>query len=276
MGVGIIPYDDNGHTVLGLWDDATGTVIPLHIGAKVTGADGNKYAKLDVDVTVSVDPLNPQPVSGASGAFVAGSIVDLATIAAAISSSKMQANIAQMNGITPLIDALGQMTIEQFVQYQIMQGHGFSATTGLVATGATNAFICMQAAVNNIAKHVLIFSIQIGVNAVMNDGRIYTNSAATADSNLTSALTAYNLQPKSANVTALTTLAGSPAATTQTTGFEGNQSASFMGVGGSYQQLLQGGGYYYFASGDTASVEVAMKIPTSANSGSITMFWIEW
>lgn len=53
MSTGFLLMDDNGHVALGLQDDATGQVIPVHIGAKVTGADGKTYAKLDVNATVS-------------------------------------------------------------------------------------------------------------------------------------------------------------------------------------------------------------------------------
>lgn len=53
MSTGLIPYDDSGKPVLGLMDDATGKVVPVHVGSKVTGADGKTYAILDVNASVS-------------------------------------------------------------------------------------------------------------------------------------------------------------------------------------------------------------------------------
>jgi hypothetical protein len=190
-------------------------------------------------------------------------------------SSPALIELAYINGIAPLIDAAGQMTIEEFIQYQIMAGHGFQATTGLLSTGTNNAFICMQLAVNNISKKVLIFDIQVYNTNVMNDGRIYTAAVATADGTLTG-LTAYNLQPKSANTSALTTLTGSPAATTQTSGFTGTQSAAYGSGGNTMTSLLTQKSILYFANTDTASVEIANKVPTSGNSAAITARWIEW
>lgn len=175
-----------------------------------------------------------------------------------------------------LLDLLGQMTVEQFVQYQIMQGHGFSATTTYLTTNATNAFICQQLAVNNIAKKVLIFDIACQVGNVAPDCRIYTASVATADSNLTTALTAYNMQPKSATTSSATTIAASPASTTQTSGFTGSVSSTFSLPANQTIHILQQSAFFYFANGDTASVEVAMKIPTSGNSGGMTFYWVEW
>lgn len=64
MGVGSAPLDDNGRAVLALWNDATGLVVPLHIGAIVTGADGKSYAKLDVDATVGTVTAQGSPDGG--------------------------------------------------------------------------------------------------------------------------------------------------------------------------------------------------------------------
>ena len=54
---GSIPMSDNGRPVLALWNDATGQVVPVHIGALVTGADGKSYARLDMAASMFTSAL---------------------------------------------------------------------------------------------------------------------------------------------------------------------------------------------------------------------------
>lgn len=84
MGVGVTPRDDNGVPVLSLWNDATGKPIPAHVGATVTGADGNTYGKLDVDVTVTV----PVSTSSTGTKSNVGSSASSVTILAANANRK--------------------------------------------------------------------------------------------------------------------------------------------------------------------------------------------
>jgi|SRR5579871_138710 len=128
MSAGQIPQDDNYKPVLALMDDATGQVIPLHVGAKVTGADGNKYAKLDVDVTVSVDPANPQRVNAQSGDFVSGSIADLTTLLTDMTELLTDTdNLATLAGaISGSRMLIGVSTATLFTTTQTAQGGGNS------------------------------------------------------------------------------------------------------------------------------------------------------
>lgn len=96
MGVGSAPVDDNGKPVLALWNDATGQPIPVHVGATVTGADGKTYALLDVNATVQA--AANQRVNAHSGDFVAGSIVDLATLLTLAGSSGDAGTVASFMG----------------------------------------------------------------------------------------------------------------------------------------------------------------------------------
>ncbi len=54
MSNGNLPRDDNGVPALGAMNDATGQILPLHVGAIVIGADGKSYAKVDTTITSPV------------------------------------------------------------------------------------------------------------------------------------------------------------------------------------------------------------------------------
>lgn len=292
---------------------SSGNLTALEGGPASTDSNGNQTAPVSVyikdggDTTqgISTDAANANTVMGqlkqiktntasvtigVLPALVAGSAVIGSTTIQATSGTALQADQSNTElkvslygksttaGDTALlVDALGQMTVEDFIQYHIMQGHGFRATTGLLSTGTgSNNFICMQAASNAVIKHFLFYSLIAANTNVTGEIRLYQASVATADSNLSTSLTAYNQQPKSATTSVLTTLAGSPAASTQTSGFQGNITSVNAAVAGQATQMLQNKSLVYFASGDTASVEVANKIPTTGNSASITFEWIEW
>lgn len=72
MAKGQIPIDDNGKPVLALWNDANGTVIPVHIGSTITGADGLTYAKLD---------MNPSLYNGSTYDLQTGNQDNIAIVA---------------------------------------------------------------------------------------------------------------------------------------------------------------------------------------------------
>lgn len=281
-------------------------------GLPVSGNNGGSLVVLDVDSSgrlyVNVNSL---PALVAGSALIGGvELYDSSGVnKLAIDASgrltlvpNSSVNVAQIGGATPqidnshelgvslygkgngaagdtalLLDALGQMTIEQFVQYQIMAGHGFMATTGYLAVGANNAFVALQMAANSISKNVLVYSILIGNGAGLEtDGRIYMANVATADTNLTTTLTAGNMQANSATTSALTTLACSPANTTQTSGFVGTNSTTWLATANTQLELLAPSKFLFIAKSSAGSIEIAQKKSTSTNSALISVFWVEW
>lgn len=180
-----------------------------------------------------------------------------------------------------LLDALGQMTIEDFIRYQIMAGHGFHATTGLIATGTGSGnYVGMQAIINAIANNVLIYNILCfsGSGAASTDARLYQGTSATADAALsTNLLTAIkNQQPASATASALSALWGSPAGTTQSGSFVGTQTDQSGVPASQTYNLLQSPSIMWFKAGDIASVAAYMRVTTSANQAAVSMDWIEF
>lgn len=85
-----IPRGPSGEVPLVVWDPVGLQLVPLKGVVISQDSSGQYYATLATDVTVSVDPAANQEVntkagdiaagSAVSGAFVAGSIVDLATL----------------------------------------------------------------------------------------------------------------------------------------------------------------------------------------------------
>ena len=180
-----------------------------------------------------------------------------------------------------LLDALGQMTIEDFIRYQIMAGHGFHATTGLVATGTGSGnYVGMQAIINNVAKNILIYNILCfsGSGAASTDARLYQNNANTADAALTTNLltSIKNQQPASANASVMSALWGSPASTTQSGSFVGTQTDQSGVPASQSYNLLQSPSVLWFKAGDIASIAAYVRVTTSANQAALSMDWIEF
>lgn len=180
-----------------------------------------------------------------------------------------------------LLDTLGQMTIEDFIRYQIMMGHGFHATSGLVATGAGSGnYVGMQAIINNVAKNILIYNILCfsGSGAASTDARLYQNALSTADAALsTNLLTAIkNQQPASAIASVLSALWGSPAGTTQSGSFVGTQTDQSGVPASQTYNLLQSPSVLWFKAGDVASIAAYIRVTTSANQAAVSMDWIEF
>lgn len=109
MTVGSIPLDDNGRPVLGLWNDATGQVVPVHIGALVTGADGKTYARLDIaNASIGADgsatPASSTLIGGSDGTNLQALLVE--------SAAHPNLRAALYNGtVELLLDAAGRALI---------------------------------------------------------------------------------------------------------------------------------------------------------------------
>ena len=182
-------------------------------------------------------------------------------------------------GDTPiLLDAAGQMTVEQFIQYQIQLGHGFAVTTGQVATGASAAFVGLELLANAIAKNVLVYRCGVIGQGATTDIRLYQGFANTSDTNLTTNLAAsvVNIGGVSGNVSALSSVIGSPAATTQTAGFVGSQRGNFGAAANVFLELLQNGSFLFIPKSVAGFLAAYQKVPTNGNTAGITAEWIEW
>lgn len=123
-----IPVDGNGKPVLALWDDATGQPVPVHIKSKVTGADGQSYAILDVNASLTGDNLR---VNAQAGDFVDGAIATLGTEAdsAAINSTSSWSVIALLKGVYALLVGvllISRKTVTLFSTAQATVGSGNS------------------------------------------------------------------------------------------------------------------------------------------------------
>ncbi len=64
MSNGNLPRDDNGVAALGIMNDATGQVVPLHASSIILGADGKPYARLDAVANLS--QVNGNPLSASN------------------------------------------------------------------------------------------------------------------------------------------------------------------------------------------------------------------
>lgn len=180
----------------------------------------------------------------------------------------------------PVVIASDQSPIplQQFVQYETQLGNAYMATTGNIATGAANAFVAIQMTGNNISKSILLYSIVIGNGSGLEtDGRILTLNAATVDANLTTNLLTSNVGNNmiGGGASSLTTLACSPAGTTQTTGLVGNNFTDWLSTANTMFDVFQGGKFIYAPKLTTWSIEIAQKKTTSTNAAMISIFWLE-
>lgn len=136
-GYGQIPFDDNGRRVLALWNDATGQVVPVHIGSTVVGADGKTYAVLDINVK------NGNPNGQAT----------MANSAPVVLASDQMIDIGLVNAIR--------------------NGKGYQASTGRLSS-ATNSNVIMGMGIfnNSTAKNILIYSIRLALSANQNTNQL--------------------------------------------------------------------------------------------------------
>lgn len=129
MGVGAAPIDDNGHAVLALWDDATGTTIPVHISSKVTGADGKSYALLDAGVkrsTIAVYSLasTATTTSSNSGDLAVGPYTEIS----------IDINTTAQTGTNPTIQFFYKRKAADGLYYTLWQSAVLTAATNTLST----------------------------------------------------------------------------------------------------------------------------------------------
>jgi hypothetical protein len=196
------------------------------------------------------------------------------------SSQAQPIPVSQIVGGSPISATNPEINISN-IQALILAGKAFRATTGLVTTGAASTYIGLQAIVNNIAKSVIIYRLEILSGSAANSGdlRLYTNNAATADSFLTASLlsSVRNQQPANmTNTSLLSALNGSPSGTLQTGGFVGMQVAQAGVSPNGVFDFLQGVSWIYFAPGDIGSVAAYIKVATSGNAAALSMEWVEF
>ena len=175
----------------------------------------------------------------------------------------------------------GGLSIAQFIQYHILAGRGFRATTGQVATGVANVWLAVQGVANALAVNVLIYNILVSCNASTSDVRLYNNVNSTStDTDLTANLltSIFNQKVGGGVASALSALNGSPAGTLQTTvsANAGNVVADMAVVGNSTLNVLSNGSLLLLPKGAQNTFGVYVIEGTSGNKVSITLEWIEF
>lgn len=223
-----------------------------------------------------------------------------APVVIASDQSNVPGNLKQINGQTPtldnttilamsvrgkgagtagdtalLLDALGQMTIEDFIRYQILQGNGFAATTGLIATATnSNAMVGLQILGANASKNILIYRMFATPGGNLeSDVRLNQGTANTPDTNLTASPNVVN--QSGAATSSVATVKGAPASVTTTTTV-GTQRAQYSVGANTVVELLQQGSTIYIPKNTNGYGVGYVKVATAANSAAMSAEWIEF
>jgi hypothetical protein len=286
-----------------LIDPTTGlAVTPGNVAVQNGNANGQATMANSAPVAIASDQ-SKLPVKAASGDFADGAQVtvgtkaDTASTDATTTNSQMSfikgfvkvladvwdsvnhlfaTNIKQWNGATPGT-ANPVITYSQ-IQALIANGQGFRATTANVVTNAANAFVGLQLIANNVGKTIVIYNAYTTTNGNAVDQRLYEQTVTTTDTNLTVNLlnSILNQQPGNATTSVVSTLNGSPANTTQTTGMVGTEVAQMGAPANGTINFLQNGSQIYLKTGTVAGLSVYVKVPTSGNLAAITLEWVEF
>lgn len=191
----------------------------------------------------------------------------------ASNQSAVASNLSQVNGAA--LSTSNPVLTEDQIRALIVAGQGFVATSGVLAT-ATNAnvYIAMGLLASNIAKNVFIYRILAGPQNTSGDYHLATMTAF--DANVATAVTPANLSLGSATTPLATvkSTANGNTAPTSSTGTNIIQYGSAANLGA--MEFLQNGAGIFIPAGQTQGVTAWIKIPTAANSGQITMFWVEF
>lgn len=165
------------------------------------------------------------------------------------------------------------------IRHLISQGKAFRATTTMITTNAANAFVGFLMRANTLSVNIVVYRIAAIGNVNMSDGRIYYNTTgANTDVGLSVNLLTANTsnQQVGGAATAVTSLSGSPASTTQTTGMGGTGAVQVGIFGAGVQplnEILSMESQIWLPSGADRNFSVYGKMATSAN---ILGYMIEW
>lgn len=183
MSTGAVPLDDNGKPVLGLYNDATGKVIPVHVGATVTGSDGNTYGKMDISGTVTA----ANPSVGTDGSAIPASSTllgasDGTNLQQLLVESATQRNlrVALFNAGNELaVDASGRLTLIPNSSVNVAQLNGSATSTNAGTSDAgTQRVVSAGAATgtkSNVASSVTSVTI-LASNTSRKGAIIYNDS----------------------------------------------------------------------------------------------------
>lgn len=262
------------------------------------------YGDLGVDVTVSISPTANQRVNAQSGDFVAGSVVDLATLLT-LSGTPTDANTvnsfmgrltkvrdllsafgldntdrqkvslygknAANADTTVLVDASGRVITSDQVRAAILSGTAFSVSTGMVAAVASQAGQWFVTSGNT--KNILITSVRITYTNANQYGQfmyLTASDAVITGAGTTSVSTALNLKG-----------GGSAPASTWSMNYNAAASATgtaldFFGISLSTSvELIPTGSGVYIPSA-TAGGIAAYCNTTAAGKWAMTVKWVEF
>ena len=201
-------------------------------------------------------------------------------VAIASDQSTLSTNIAQYNGAA--VSATNTVLTNDQIRALIANGQGFRASTGIIATGAANAFIGVQARAQSLSVNVVIYNITAISNASMVDGRIYHNATgANTDTGLSTNLLTANVanQIVGGAAPALAVLNASPAATTETTGMGGTgatQVGAFAVPANTAWTVLNNGSQIWLPKSVDRNVSLYSLLITSGQKAGYMIEWVEF
>lgn len=170
-----------------------------------------------------------------------------------------------------LLDSLGQMTTEQFIQYQIAQGKGYTVSSGK-QTNAAGGNFPMEFLNSSVAKTFLIYSVTVSSVGAATTNQINT---ITADAGWTGNTTPTILNQRAGGAaSSISTVVYNT--TTQTVGAASTLLATNTQGANATTELLAGSGSYYILPPSTANGIVVWTIPTGASAWAITIKWVEF
>jgi hypothetical protein len=283
-----IQTDANGKLLLGAGTSVLGHVISDN-GSVVDVQDraarllGNVLLQVANGVPLTADQVNTilrasiyvKSNGGVAGDTVLtlGQAVKNASLPVALASDQgTNANplsVSQTLGGAALSPGNAEPNISNIQQY-IINGSGFSATTGKQTSGGSfNNAACMWVPTAN-SKNVLVWSVKIS-GAVVGSGSL---SLVTTDPALASTMTVSNLNPQVGGASTIATTL--EYATTNTGAAPGTVIDTYLNGANSTQELLTNGQFILLSKGQATGNGVYVNILTNTSIWAATFKWIEF
>lgn len=183
-------------------------------------------------------------------------------------------NLAQVLGL-PMNTANPIIDMDQ-IRALILAGQGYSVTTGLISSATNNIlFGGLQIFVNNIAKSIFIYWIDILDITTSGDSEVRSSSALDPGLNGASPPTPVNLRPGSSN-TSLATIAWTAPGFTAGSALPGNLQWQGASAANAHQfPITIPGDGHYLKAGDIEGIATYAKLPTAGQTYAITMRYVE-
>ena len=175
----------------------------------------------------------------------------------------------------PYPNTVDAPSIQTLIDQALLAGQGYSVTTGSVTTGATNAWLGLELLWTTPSKLIIIYNVVVSSANSGSPVQINQATTTTLDAGLTTNLLASVLNNSgSGPASIVTSVQGSPAATTQASGLIGSARLSAVASTTSINPLLLSSAKI-IAPKTTLNIAVYSKFATSGNAASITIDWVE-